>query len=126
MPSSACPPFSLGEVVHHSVEGAYAGSVAVLYAISAETWGALSPERQAMLTQAAAQAQAHVCAYQDAQETAIRDQYVAQNGFAVTTLDPAAAEGFRAAMAPVAEAWDGRMQGQNLRGADVLKAYSGN
>ena len=120
------PPFSLGEVVHHSVEGAYAGSVAVLYAISTEVWEGLSADQQAMLTEAATMAQQHVCEYQDAQENAIRDQYVAENGFSVTTLDEAAAAEFRAAMAPVAEAWVGRMQDNNLRGADVLAAYSAN
>lgn len=118
------PPFSLEEVVHHSVEGAYAGSVAVLYAVSTEAWEEMPAERQAILTEAAAMAQQHVCEFQDGQENALRDQYVAENGFSITTLTEAAAEEFRAAMAPVAEAWVGRMQENGLRGADVLAGYA--
>lgn len=117
------PPYSLGEVIHHAVDGVFAGSLAVLYAIDDETWEGLPEDVRAAMTEAAATTQQHVCSYQDADEAAIRDRLVAEGGLTVTTLSEADRALWDERVSKVAATWAARLDQQGRPGTEILEAY---
>ncbi|HRY23632.1 MAG TPA: TRAP transporter substrate-binding protein DctP [Geminicoccaceae bacterium] len=117
------PPYSLGEVMHHAVDNVFAGSLAVLYAIDADTWAGLTPEIQTAMTEAAATAQRAVCEYQDADEAAIRERYVAEKGLTVVSFPESDTAAWNERMAGVAAAWAKRLDENGRPGTEILEAY---
>lgn len=117
------PPFSLGEVVTNAVEGAYAGSLAVLFAISEDSWNDLSAEQQEVLTVAAAKAQKELCTYQDRDEVNLREKYAAENGLSVTVWSESEIALWNERMSTVSAAWATRLDDNGRPGSKLLEAY---
>lgn len=118
------PPFGLERVVRYSVEGAYAGSAAVLYSVSTKYWEALPKDLQAVFTAAAAKAQDHLCRFQDGDEIKEGDALVSKHGLTVTRLPEAEAKRWSDKMAPVAKSWADKLDAAGRQGSAILEAYA--
>ncbi|MDR5652143.1 TRAP transporter substrate-binding protein DctP [Ruixingdingia sedimenti] len=118
------PPFSLQELLHHTVEGITLGSAAVLYGIRQETWDKLPADVQQAMIAAGEEAQQVLCDYQDTEENKIRDSYVAAGTLKITEIPEEEADRWRAQITSVASDWAKQLDDSGRPGSAILEAYT--
>ncbi|WP_232220997.1 TRAP transporter substrate-binding protein DctP [Paracoccus sp. J39] len=116
--------YQLDDVFKYAVDGLQLGSGSTVFAISDKAWNTLSPEDQAILTEAGAAAQQNLCQWLDTEEKAVHDDLVANHGLSVTTLEGAAAKDWQDRVSHVAEEWAAELDKLNRPGTAMLEAFA--
>ncbi|RDD72016.1 hypothetical protein DVR11_07870 [Paracoccus versutus] len=119
------PEFKLDQVFHHAVDGVQIGSPGIVFAMSERGWERLPEDVKAAMTEAALPAQEGLCAWQDAEETKVRDRLVAEQGFTVNTLSAEEAAQWNERLATVASVWLDELKAVGKDGEALLQAYMG-
>ncbi len=122
-PFHSIPTYHLEDVFNYGVDGAQLGSGSVIFAMSDAAWEKLGAADQAAMTKAAADAQANLCQWLDAEEARARDELVAEKGLTVTTLTPDQAAVWQDKVAHVADDWAAELDGLGRPGTAILDAF---
>lgn len=116
-------PYSLEEVISYSTDGARLGSFTVTYSVSNSAWNDMTPEQQAVLTEASELAQVEVCEEltrsMDESKQAMRD-----SGVQMIEVTDAQRPVWEALAAPVREAWVNDLESIGLPARQVLDDFT--
>lgn len=116
-------PYSLEEVINYSTDGASLGSFTVTYSVSNAVWNEMTPEQQAVLTEASELAQVEVC-----QEltTSLEESKQAMRDSGVQMIEVTDAERpeWEALAAPVREAWVEDLESIGLPARKVMDDFT--
>ncbi len=116
-------PYSLEEVIHYSTDGARLGSFTVTYSVSTQVWEEMTPEQQAVLTEASALAHNSVCEEltrsMDESKQAMRD-----SGVQMMEVTDAERPEWEALAEPVRDAWVKDLESIGLPAGQVLDDFT--
>lgn len=122
-PYSGLVQYELEPVLKYAVDGVNFGSGVFFITVNQRSWDRLTEEQRAVMSEAALAAQQSFCAYIDENNSELRDQVAARDGYTVTTLEGPAQEEFVERLKQGAVHWAGVMDKAGLPGSEVLRAH---
>lgn len=116
------PSFSLEDVFKSGIDNIHGGSLAVITFMSEKKWQSLPENVRVAMQEGALKAEQSLCSWFDENESKIRDQMIADKGFAMTSLPEADVAAWGQAQTILADDWAARMDKQGRKGTVVLDA----
>jgi TRAP-type C4-dicarboxylate transport system substrate-binding protein len=114
--------YRLHEVLRYGTEGIHAGSSAVIYAISEDSWRSLTAEQRSALEDAAATAAEDSCRLVEEQAEGASET-LRDSDIELLDLDEEEVEAFTSRLEPIKERWAEQLDEAGKPGTEVLRAY---
>lgn len=118
------PEYKLEEVLKYSVDGPRLGAASIVFAMSQQSWEALSEEMKTIFTEASAKAQTALCEWDDQHDAEIRKDIVANKGHTIIELTPEQTAVWEGKAAEVATDWVKEMDAAGKNGTAIYEAFN--
>ncbi len=124
LPYYTLPIYGLDEVVRQIYEGPAFGGGPVIYAMTSKGWDGLNEDQKALFTDAAAEAQQTLCAYQDELEATDRQTAIDSGKITLHEASPDDLAAWQVKFDEVSQGWADEMEAQGRPGRAILDAYT--
>ncbi len=122
---TAMPDYDLEKQLKFSVQGPRLGGGAVVLGMRKNRWDALPADIKQIFETAAANAQKHMCEWEESKTAEVRAKIVAQNGHTVVKLSPEETARWEKRVSDVVTSWLQEIKAAGKDGQAILNAYHG-